>query len=171
VPQDINGHGDVKVWANRKRATEEDLEARLASSQPAGGAGGKKEAPAKGKGAPAKGAVADEAPADESTETSSLDFSNPINYKLNLADQAINASSLAPSIYLQGLDNLVRFDLRYAQYLTMIQHKHSEAEGVLARTEKLVSRCLYLCPQLKFYQSFLMGHVNRMLFYEKVLEF
>ena len=53
----------------------------------------------------------------------------------------------------------------------MIQHKHAEAKAVLTDTGKLVARCLYLCPQLKFYQSFLLGHVNRMLFYDRVLEF
>ena len=29
--QDINGHGDVKVWEDRKPATEEGLEAQLAN--------------------------------------------------------------------------------------------------------------------------------------------
>ena len=48
-------------------------------------AAGKGAPPAKGAPkAPAKGAAAEEP--EESTETSSLDFSNPIEYKLSLAD-------------------------------------------------------------------------------------
>lgn len=147
-PQDINGHGDVLVWENRKRVTEEDLEARLANVPQAAAAGGK-QAPAKGgKAAAAKGGAG--APAeegtDDSTETSSLDFSKPIDYKLQGADFAFNSSKLQANLYLKNLEDLLRFDLRYAQYLTLIQHKHQEAKEVLADTASLVSRCLYLSP-------------------------
>ena len=34
-----------------------------------------------------------------------------------------------------------------------------------------MARCLYASPQLKFYQAFLLGHVNRQIFYDKVLQF
>lgn len=157
---------------DRRRATEEDLEARLNGGQAAGAGGGKAQPPAKGgKGAPAKGAGGEELAADESTETSSLDFSKPVEYNLVGANGALNSSSLAPSLYLSGLESLVRFDLRYAQYLTMIRQEHEQAEGILTDTAKLVPRCLYLSPQLRFYQAFLVGHVNRMKFYDKVLEF
>jgi len=96
---------------------------------PAVVAGGKGQPPAKGgKAAPAKGAAQeDHAPSDESTETSSLDFSSSIEYKLVRADTSFNTSRQAPSLYLQGLDSLIRLDLRYAQFLTMIQKKHQEA--------------------------------------------
>ena len=105
----------MKVWEDRKTATEEELAERLANVPVAAAAGGKGAPPAKGgaaKAAPAKGAAAEEP--EESTETSSLDFSNPIEYKLILADQIANSSSLPPNLYLKYLEALIRFDLRYA---------------------------------------------------------
>lgn len=175
--EDINSHGDVNVWADRKRATEEELQERLAglpaTSAPAGGAKGKDSAPptAKGGAKPAAAKATEEHAADESTETSSLDFSSAISYSLTKADTKANSSKLAPSIYLQGLESLIRFDLRYAQFLTMITKRHVDAAAVLNDTAKLIPRCLYPSPQLKFYRTFLVGHVNRMIFYDKVIEF
>lgn len=94
--QNINDHGDVKVWEERKKATEEELEAQLANV-PAAAAGGKGAPPAKGAKAPApaKGAPAAVEEGDQTTETSSLDFSKPIDYKLALADSDANSSSLS----------------------------------------------------------------------------
>ena len=75
----------MKVWEDRKQATEEELETALANVASAGAAGGKGKAPDKGaKAAPGKGAAPEEA--EETTETSSLDFSKPLDYKLALAD-------------------------------------------------------------------------------------
>jgi hypothetical protein len=91
----------------------------------AGGAKGKESAPPTAKGG-AKPPVAAGKPAaddhalSESTETSSLDFSTPVNYSLVQADGAANSSKLTPSIYINGLESLIRFDLRYAQFLSMI---------------------------------------------------
>lgn len=68
------------------------MEAALANVAAPVAAGGKG-APAKGgKAPPAKGAVAEEA--EETTETSSLDFSKPLDYKLAAADPSANSSSL-----------------------------------------------------------------------------
>jgi len=112
-PQNINGSSDVKVWEDRKQATEEELETALANVASAGAAGGKGKAPEKGgKAAPAKGAAAEEA--EETTETSSLDFSKPLDYKLTLADSLANSSSRPQNIYIQGLETAIRFDLRHA---------------------------------------------------------
>lgn len=149
--QNINGSGDVEVWDDRKKATEEDLEAQLANVPAAAAAtGGKGAPPAKGGaakgGAPAKGAVAEEV--EETTESSSLDFSKPVEYKLSKADAAANSSCLPPNIYLLGLETLIRLDLRYSQYLMMIEKKHEDAKAVLLVTDKLAARTLYLCPQL-----------------------
>ena len=173
--QDINDHGDVKVQEDRKKPSEEELEAKLASLPQAVPAGGKG-APAKGgKAPPAKGGAAaqtQEEPViqDDSTEAS-LDFSKEIEYKLTAADPAANSSNQAPNLYLLGLESLVKLDLRYAQMLTMIQGDHSASKEVLETTALLAPRCLYISPQLKFYLNFLLGHVNCKLFYSKVLEF
>jgi hypothetical protein len=177
-PQNINGSGDVDIWDDRKKATEEDLEAQLANVPAAAAAatGGKGAPPAKGgagKGAaPSKGAAAEEA-ADDTADSSkaSLDFSKPVEYKLSKADEAANSSCLPPNIYLLGLETLIRLDLRYSQYLTMIEKKHIEAKDVLLVTDKLADRTLYLCPQLQFYQALLQGHVNLQIFFDKVLDF
>jgi len=137
-------------------------------------AGGGKAAPP-GKGgagkppAQAKTAAVDDV--GDTAESSSLDFSKPVEYKLTKADEAANSSCLPANIYLLGLESLIRLDLRYSQYLTLIEKRHQEAKSVLAIADKLAVRTIYLCPQLKFYQAFLLGHVNRQLFYDKVLEF
>jgi hypothetical protein len=49
--------------------------------------------------------------------------------------------------------------------------KHEEAKKILSDSGKIAARCLYVSPQLKFYQACLVGHVNRMMFYDRVLEF
>jgi len=168
--QNINGHGDVKVWEDRTPATEQGLEAQLANVSSSAAAGKGQPAAKGGKpAAPAKGQVVEEA--DETAEAPSLDFSRPIEYKLALADAAANSSSLPPNIYLSGLESAVRFDLRYSQYLTLIEHQHEQAKAVLQDTAKLVARCLYASPQLRFYQALLLAHVNRQIFYDKVLQF
>lgn len=75
------------------------MEAALANVPAAAVAGGKGAPPAKGgKAPPAKGAVAEEA--EETTETSSLDFSKPLDYKLGTADPSANSSSLPQNIYV-----------------------------------------------------------------------
>lgn len=82
----------MKVWGERKQATEEELETALANVPAAAAAGGKGAPPAKGGKAPAKGAAAEET--EDTTETSSLDFSKPLDYKLALADSTANSSSI-----------------------------------------------------------------------------
>lgn len=135
----------MKVWDDRKTATEEELEARLAHIPQAAAATGKNAAPAKGaKAAPAKGAAVDEP--EVAPETVSLDFSKPIEYKLSLADRVANSSSLPPNLYLKSLEALIRFDLRYAQYLTTLEQRHEAAKSVLVDTAKLVARCLFVTP-------------------------
>jgi hypothetical protein len=42
---------------------------------------------------------------------------------------------------------------------------------VLQDTAKISERTLFVSPQLKFYLAFFLGHVNREIFYEKVLQF
>jgi len=170
--QNVNEHGDVKVWEERKKATEEELEAQLANV-PAAVAGGKGAPPAKGgkPPAPAKGAAAPTDEADQNTESSSLDFSKSIDYKLVLADSDANSSSLSQNIYIRGLENAIRLDLRHAQYLSLVEAKHDEAKKLLQDCAKITTRTLYVNPQLKFYQFFLLGHVNREIFYDKVIAF
>lgn len=67
-----------------------------------------------------------------------------------------------------GLEAAIRFDLRHAQYLTLIELKHEDAKSILQDSGKIATRSLYVSPQLKFYQACLLGHVNRMIFYDKV---
>lgn len=146
------------------------MEAALANVPAAAAAGGKGAPPAKGgKAAPAKGAATEEA--EETAEAPSLDFSKPLDYKLALADPTANSSSLPQNIYVQGLEAAIRFDLRHAQYLTLIELKHEDAKRILQDSGKIAARCLYVSPQLKFYQACLLGHVNRMMFFDKVTEF
>jgi hypothetical protein len=143
------------------------LETALANVPAAAAAGGKGAPPAKGgKAPPAKGAAPEET--EDTTETSSLDFSKPLDYKLALADSTANSCSIPSNIYILGLEAAIRFDLRHAQYLTLIELKHEEAKMILQDSGKIAARSLYVCPQLKFYQACLLGHVNRMIFYDKV---
>jgi hypothetical protein len=90
----------VGVWVDRKKANEEDLEGIVPAAAAAG-----KGAPGSAKGAakppPPKGQAVEEAEA--TTETSSLDFSKPIDYKLGTADAVANSSKPPPNIYIQGL--------------------------------------------------------------------
>lgn len=135
--------------------------------------GGKKDAKgAKDAKAPAKAAaVADDGADADSTETSSLDFSKPIDYKLSPIDFALNSSAQPQNLYILGLATLIRLDLRYAQYLSLIQAQHEQAKIVLQTAASLVKRVLYLSPQLQFLSEFLLGHVNLQIFYQKMLEF
>lgn len=145
--QNINEHGDVKVWEERKKATEEELEAQLANV-PAAVAGGKGAPPAKGAKAPApaKGAPAAVEDADQNTESSSLDFSKSIDYKLAIADTDANSSAPSQNIYIRGLENAIRLDLRHAQYLSLVEAKHEEAKKILGDCAKITTRTLYVNP-------------------------
>lgn len=98
------------------------------------------------------------------------------------SDPAINSSYQEPNIYLRHLETAVRFDARYAQYLTMLvkpappssekpPSQHDTARKLLIDTEKLLKRTLHASPMLKFYVSFLLGHTNLKLFYEKAIDF
>ena len=93
----------MSVWADRKKANEEDLEGLVPAAAAAAGGKGAPGSAAKGaaKPPPAKGQVAEEAEA--TTETSSLDFSKPLDYKLGAADAIANSSRAPPNIYIQGL--------------------------------------------------------------------
>ena len=135
-------------------------------------AGGKKDPKAKDAKAPAKGAAAaDDAGEGDSTETSSLDFSKPIEYQLTAVDFAANSSAQPQNLYILGLATLIRLDLRYAQYLSLIENQHEQSKIVLQTAASLVKRVLYLSPQLQFMSQFLLGHVNLKIFYQKMLEF
>ncbi len=110
-----------------------------------------------------------------------LDFSSKIEYPLVPSDSAINSSYQEPNIYLRHLELVVRFDVRYAQFLAMLPKPSSEAAApkpqhelarkILLDTEKLIKRTLHIGPMLKFYVNFLLGWANLKLFYEKVEEF
>ena len=65
----------------------------------------------------------------------------------------------------------MRFDIRYAQYLTLLEKKHELSKKVLTDADKLIKRTAHVSPQLKFYLAYFLGHSNLQIFYEKVLEF
>jgi len=65
----------------------------------------------------------------------------------------------------------IRFDLRYAQYCVVIQDKADLAKKVLSDTQKLIDRCLYCPPQLKFYCAYLLGLSSQKIFQETVIKF
>jgi len=94
-----------------------------------------------------------------------------VEYKLSTASAGVNSSSNPHNLYIFGLEAIVRFDLRYAQYLSLIQSKHDEAKLVLLEAQKVLQRTLYITPQLQFYLSFLLGYVNLEIFYERVKQF
>jgi len=50
-----------------------------------------------------------------------LNFSKPITYNLENADANVNSSAISPNIYVDGLETLIRIEIRYAQYLCMIK--------------------------------------------------
>jgi len=53
----------------------------------------------------------------------------------------------------------------------MVEEKHDAAKKILQDAAEITARCLFVSPQLKFYKALLLGHVNRQLFYDKVLDF
>lgn len=65
----------------------------------------------------------------------------------------------------------MRFDARFAQYLTLLEKKHELARKVLVDSEKLLKRCLHISPQLKFYVNFLLGKSTLQIFYDKIREY
>jgi hypothetical protein len=101
------------------------------------------------------------------------------------SDPNINSSYIEPNIYLRSLELAVRFDARYAQFLTFLgklssyyasnnapQTNYLEtAKRILTDTEKLLKRTLHVGPMLKFYVNFLLGQINMKIFYDKVEEF
>ena len=58
----------------------------------------------------------------------------------------INSSYQEPNVYVRYLEMAVRFDVRYAQYLTFIDKKHELAKKVLMDAEKLLKRTIHISP-------------------------
>jgi hypothetical protein len=180
-PQNINAATDVLVDTSRKVLTEDSLAAHqnpvVAASAPAGG----KEA--KGKGAPAKAdpkAAKGGAPQTPQTEAPeegimeplpTIDFTKQLKYELQQAPTDLNNSGLAPNIYLSALALAIRFDLRYSQYMIIIQQKNDLAKRVLTDAQKLIERCLFCAPQLKFYCCYLSGLASQRIFQDSVIRF
>lgn len=100
-----------------------------------------------------------------------MDFTKNVEYPIELADSTINSSYYEPNIYLKYLEVAVRFDVRYAQYLTLIDKKHDLAKKIIQDSEKLARRTLHISPQLKFYVHLFLGHSNVQIFYDKLIEF
>lgn len=69
------------------------------------------------------------------------------------------------------MEAAIRFDIRYAQYLSFIEKKHELAKKILTDTEKLLRRTVHVAPQLKFYVNYLLGHANLYIFYDKIVEY
>ena len=65
----------------------------------------------------------------------------------------------------------IRFDVRYSQYCLVIQQKPDLAKKVLTDTQKLIDRCLYPSPQLKFHCCYLLGLASQRIFQEDILKF
>jgi len=84
---------------------------------------------------------------------------------------AANSGTSPENIYLCTLNQTIRFDIRYAHFLIMLQNKNDVAIKVLADTSKLLNRTLYVNPQHKFYCAYLTGLANMNLFVEKALQF
>lgn len=167
------------VDVNRKPLSEDALAPFqtpvIAASAPAG-------KDAKGKAPPAKAPAKNEKNAmpmmkDEPIEDEMMDplpkvdFTKPLKYDLQSAPEQANNSSMAPNIYLLSLPMAIRFDLRYAQYCIVIQEKNELAKKVLTDSQKLIDRCLYCAPQLKFYCTYLLGLASQKIFQDAVLKF
>lgn len=74
-------------------------------------------------------------------------------------------------MYLLALPLAIRFDLRYSQYMIIIQQKNDLAKRVLTDAQKLIDRCLYCAPQLKFYCCYLSGLASQRIFQESTIRF
>jgi hypothetical protein len=175
----INSATDVLVDVNRKVLSDDSLSAFQTPVIAAAAPGGKdpkaKAPPAKPpakdpKGAPV--ATKEENADDEVMEPlPKVDFTKPLKYELQQAPEQSNNSGLAPNIYLTSLPMAIRFDMRYSQYLIVIQEKNELSKKVLSDTQKLIERCLYCPPQLKFYCSYLLGLASQKIFQDKVIRF
>jgi hypothetical protein len=74
----------VMLWEDRKKVTEEDLEAALAGAGGASAAAGGSSKPGTGKdkAKPGKGSPVEEEKVEDAPNPNLLDFSKPIDYKL-----------------------------------------------------------------------------------------
>lgn len=61
-----------------------------------------------------------ELPVEEEKTEVPLDFSGKVEYPLVPSDSVINSSIQEPNIYLRYLELAVRFDVRYAQFLSYL---------------------------------------------------
>lgn len=75
------------------------------------------------------------------------------------------------NIYFDFLETACKFDIRYAQYCIMIQHKYELARKMLKDTQRILERTLYASSQSKFYCQLLLGVTNIRIFYEEILTF
>jgi hypothetical protein len=100
-----------------------------------------------------------------------VDFTKPLKYDLHQAPVDVNNSSNVANLYLLSLPMAIRFDLRYSQYCIVIQEKFEIAKKVLTDTQKLIDRCLFCAPQLKFYCAFLCGLASQRIFQESTMRF
>jgi len=65
---------------------------------------------------------------------------------------------------LRNLEDAVRFDVRYAQYLIFVAEKYDLARKVLIDSEKLCDRSLKIPETLKFMVHYLTGTAAQKLF-------
>jgi hypothetical protein len=61
-------------------------------------------------------------------------------------DKAVNSGASPLNIYIPTMPTTIRFDIRYAQFLILLQGKNEIALKVLADTHKLLERTLYPNP-------------------------
>lgn len=121
------------LWEDRKKVSEEDLETALAAAggASAAAAGSSKPGTGKDKAKPGKGSPVEEEKVEDAPNPNVLDFSKPIDYKLQGAEYEANSATQELNIYFAGLSSLVRLDLRYAQYLSLLEKSHHDAKLIL----------------------------------------
>lgn len=163
-PQNINAASDVFIDQNRKALSEDALsgfqapQATLSAPATTGKAPAKQATVAKGKDPKGAALVKEDQVEEERPEAlPNLDFQKPVKYDLALAANKTNNSSTAPNVYLLNLPLAIRFDVRYSQYCLVIQFKPELAKKVLTDTQKLIDRCLFPSPQLKFHCCYLLA--------------
>lgn len=123
----------VLLWEDRKKVAEEDLETALAAAGGSSGApaGGGKPGSNKDAKKPAKGAPVEEEKVEDAPNPDLLDFSKTIDYKLAGAEYEANSGTQELNLYYAGLSSLIRLDLRYAQYLSLLEKSHHDAKLIL----------------------------------------
>ena len=99
-----------------------------------------------------------------------FDYSKSLTASLQYPNKDINSSYVAPTIYLLGLEQLIKIDIRYATAI-LTNGEPETALRVLSDTLTLTKRTANVTPSLTFSVLLLLSVANKEIFKSKVWSF